>query len=125
MGAFSRRRTDGPWARSPNGPTLDEHWSGLWPNFVLTGFRSTAYGGLVDAGLVVGWLHKAAAFSKRSFLDRGWLTPATFDLTSREGLKNPLAPHLLLALARSAPYSRRRAGIADAHTRAKRRRAIS
>lgn len=101
MGAFSWRRTDGPWARLPNGPMLDEHWIGLLPNFVLTGFRSTAFGGLVDAGVAVAWLHKAAAFSKRSFLGRGWMTVSTFDLTSRDGLENPLSSHLLLALARS------------------------
>ena len=67
----------------PGGPMLDEHWAGLLPNHVLTGFPSTAFGGLVDAGVAVGWLHHAAAFSKRSFLGRGWLTVSTFDLTSR------------------------------------------
>ncbi len=55
---------------------------GLLPNYVLTGFPSTAFGGLVDAGVAVGWLHHAAAFSKRSFLGRAWLTVSTFDLTS-------------------------------------------
>jgi len=74
MGAFSWRRSDGPWAGLPNGPILDEHWSGLLPNHALSGFRSTAFGGLVDAGVVVAWLHKAAAFTKRSFLGRGWIT---------------------------------------------------
>ncbi len=61
---------------------LDEHWSGLLPNHVLTGFPSTAFGGLVDAGMAVGWLHHAAAFVKRSFLGKGWLTVSTFDLAS-------------------------------------------
>ena len=70
MGAFSWRRTDGPWAGLPGGPMLDEHWSGLLPNHVLTGFPSTAFGGLVDAGMAVGWLHHAAAFVKRSFLGK-------------------------------------------------------
>ncbi len=101
MGAFSWRRTDGPWATLPNGPMLDEHWTGLMPNHVLTGFPSTAFGGLVDCGMAVGWLHLAAAFAKRSFLGRAWITVATFELTSGEGAKNPLAPHLLAALAAS------------------------
>ena len=101
MGAFSWRRLDGPWAGLPNGPMLDEHWQGLVPNHVLTGFRSAAFGGLVDAGMAVAWLHKAAAFSKRSFLGKGWMTVTTFDLTSTAAGHNPLAAHLLLALARS------------------------
>jgi hypothetical protein len=101
MGAFTWRRMDGPWSGLPGGPMLDEHWSGLLPNHVLTGFPSTAFGGLVDAGVAVGWLHHAAAFVKRSFLGRGWLTVSTFDLTSRQAQANPLAPHLMKALTES------------------------
>ncbi len=101
MGAFAWRRTDGPWAGLPNGPMLDEHWAGLTPNFVLTGFPATAFGGLVDSGMAVGWLHLAAAFTKRSFLGKAWITVATFDLTSKEASDNPLAAHLLRAIAES------------------------
>jgi hypothetical protein len=101
MGAFAWRRTDGPWSGLPGGPMLDEHWSGLLPDHVLTGFPSTAFGGLVDVGIAVGWLHLAAAFAKRSFLGRAWLTVSTFDLTSPQAQANPLAPHLLKALAQS------------------------
>jgi hypothetical protein len=101
MGAFAWRRTEGPWSGLPGGPMLDEHWSGLLPNHVLTGFPSTAFGGLVDAGVAVGWLHHAAAFVKRSFLGNGWLTVSTFDLTSPQAQTNPLAPHLMKALAES------------------------
>jgi hypothetical protein len=101
MGAFTWRRTDGAWSELPGGPMLDEHWSGLSPNHVLTGFPSTAFGGLVDAGVAVGWLHHVAAFVKRSFLGKGWLTVSTFDLTSPQAQENPLAPPLLAALAAS------------------------
>ena len=101
MGAFAWRRMDGPWAGLPNGPMLDEHWAGLLPDYVLTGFLSTAFGGLVDSGVAVAWLHKAAAFAKRSFLGRAWITVSTFEMTSPEAQKNPLAPHLLKALAES------------------------
>ncbi len=101
MGAFAWRRTDGAWSGLPGGPMLDEHWAGLLPNYVLTGFPSTAFGGLVDSGIAVGWLHHAAALAKRSFLGRAWLTVSTFDLTSAEAGDNPLAPHLLAALAAS------------------------
>ena len=102
MGAFAWRRTDGPWASLPNGPMLDEHWTGLLPNYVLTAFPSTAFNGLVDLGLAVGWLHLAAAFTKRSFLGKAWMTVSTFDLTSEKAAANPLAPHLLAAIAESA-----------------------
>jgi hypothetical protein len=98
MGAFTWRRTEGPWSGLPGGPMFDEHWSGLLPNHVLTGFPSTPFGGLVDSGVAVGWLHHAAAFVKRSFLGKGWLTVSTFDLTSTQAHDNPLAPHLLNAL---------------------------
>jgi hypothetical protein len=101
MGAFAWRRTDGPWSRLPGGPMLDEHWTGLLPNHVLTGFPSTAFGGLVDCGIAVGWLHRAAALSKRSFLGKAWLTVSTFALSSIEAADNPLTPHLLAALAAS------------------------
>jgi Glycosyl hydrolases family 2/Glycosyl hydrolases family 2, sugar binding domain len=101
MGAFAWRRGDGPWAGLPNGPMLDEHWTGLTPNYVLTGFMSTAFGGLVDAGVAVGWLHKAAAFTKRSFLGKGWMTVSTFEMMSKEAMANPLAPHVLRALGMS------------------------
>ncbi len=101
MGAFSWRRTDGPWAALPNGPMLDEHWAGLLPGYVLTGFPSTAFAGLVDSGMAVGWLHLAAAFTKRSFLGKAWITVSTFDLTSGKAVQNPLALHLLRALVES------------------------
>jgi hypothetical protein len=98
MGAFAWRRTDGPWGPLPNGPMLDEHWAGLLPRYVLTGFPSTAFAGLVDSGMAVGWLHLAAAFVKRSFLGKAWITVTTFDLTSPEAARNPLAVHLLAAI---------------------------
>jgi hypothetical protein len=101
MGAFTWRRTDGPWAALPNGPMFDEHWVGILPRYVLTGFRSQSFNGLVDAGVAVAWIHKAAAFSKRSFLGKGWLTVATFELTTSAAAENPLAPYVLAALAAS------------------------
>ena len=101
MGAFSWRRIDGPWAGLHNGPMLDEHWAGLMPKYILTGFPSTAFGGLIDAGMAVGWLHLAAAFTKRSFLGRAWITVSTFDMASEKAAQHPLAPHLLRTLAES------------------------
>ena len=71
MGAFAWRRTDGPWSGLPGGPMLDEHWTGLLPNYVLTGFPSTAFGGLVDAGVAVGWLHHAAALHEAQLSRQG------------------------------------------------------
>ena len=88
MGAFTWRRTDGPWAALPNGPMLDEHWAGLLPNYVLTGFPSTAFQGLVDAGVTIAWLHHAAALAKRSFLGKAWLTVSTFPLTCAAAAEN-------------------------------------
>jgi hypothetical protein len=96
MGGFAWRRTDERWALLPGGPMLDEHWLGLTPDYVLTSFFSTAYSGLVDAGIVVAWLHASAAFVKRTRLGPGQLTVTTFDFGG--GTANPLAPHLLAAI---------------------------
>ena len=71
----------------------------LLPRYVLTGFPSTAFAGLVDAGMAVGWLHLAAAFAKRSFLGKAWINVTTFELTSAKAARNPLAAHLLAAIA--------------------------
>ena len=101
MGAFAWRRTDGPWSGLHGGAMLNEHWAGLLPDHVLTGFPSTAFGGLVDPGVAVGWLHCTAAFSKRSFLGKAWITVSTFDPRSPEAGANLIAPHLLKALAGS------------------------
>ena len=99
MGAFGWRRTDGAWAALPGGPLLDEHWLGLTPNFVLTGFLSTAFAGLVDAGVVAAWLHSAAAFVKRTRLGAGRLTVTTFEFSAPGVAMRPLAPHVLAAIA--------------------------
>ena len=101
MGGFGWRRTDGPWANLPGGAMLDEHWQALAPDHVLTGFLSTSYTGLVDSGVVVGWLHHAAAFVKRTRLGPGSLNVSTFNLTSPAASAHPLAPHLLAAIAGS------------------------
>ena len=99
MGAFAWRRTDGAWSAVPGGPLLDEHWCGLTPNFVLTGFLSTAYTGLVDAGVVVGWLHASAAFTKRTRLGPGRLTVTSFEFQAPGAAAHPLAPLVLAAVA--------------------------
>ena len=101
MGAFCWRRTDGPWASLPGAAMLDEHWLDLTPNYVLTGFLSTAFTGLVDAGVVVAWVHHAAAFVKRSRLGPGRLTVTTFELSTSAASENPLASHVLAAVALS------------------------
>ncbi len=99
MGGFAWRRTDGRWAALPGGPLLDEHWVGLTPNHVLTSFLSTGFSGLVDAGIVVGWMHASAAFAKRTRLGPGLLTVTTFDFSNAKSLANPLAPFVLAAVA--------------------------
>ena len=66
---------------------LDEHWTRPLAEHVLTGFLSTAFGGLVDAGVAVAWLHNAAAFTKRTLLGNGRLTTTTFELRSDAAAK--------------------------------------
>ena len=75
-----------------------EEWTAI-----LLSLRVAAIATLVATplGIAVAWLHKAAALTKRSFLGKGWITVSTFDFTSDEARANPLAPHVLKALAES------------------------
>ncbi|MGH6798145.1 MAG: hypothetical protein ACREDI_07150 [Roseiarcus sp.] len=96
LAAFGRAMV-GPARRPHARRTLDRASAQSCPDR----FSSTAFGGLVDSGIAVGWLHHAAALTKRSFLGKAWLTVSTFDLTSPQARTDPLALHLVKALAKS------------------------
>ena len=57
--------------------------------------------GLVDAGVVVGWLHASAAFTKRTRLGPGRLTVTSFEFHAPGVAAHPLAPLVLAAIAAS------------------------
>jgi hypothetical protein len=68
------------------------------PTHVLGGFEPWEYGGPVQAGLVVGWVHKAAATIASRRVGRGGLVATTFRLLSDPPGEDPVAAALFDAL---------------------------
>ena len=58
IASFTSIRRDGPFAMIPGGPMMDLSMSDVIPHHVMTGFWAWEFDGAVQAGLVVGWMHK-------------------------------------------------------------------
>jgi len=95
---FSWLKRTGAFAGIPGGPLLDVSFDRVVPHHVLTGFRSWEYDGLVDAGLVIGWVQKPAATIARRTVGRGGLVATTFRLLGDAPGTDPVAAALLDAL---------------------------
>lgn len=102
LGNFSWLRRDGAFGGIPGGPMLDP-W--LWrtaPRQVITGLRPWEFAARVHAGVVVGWLHKPAAFVVEKTFGRGRLVISTFRLMQDAPDADPVASAIwdgLLSLA--------------------------
>lgn len=100
VGNFSWLRRDGCFAHIPGGPMFDLSFSSVVPHQAMIGFRPWEFHGRVHSGVVVGWVHKPAAFIFEKRLGQGKLVASTFRL---DGMGvDPLATALtdgLLALA--------------------------
>ncbi|MDF0663619.1 MULTISPECIES: glycoside hydrolase family 2 TIM barrel-domain containing protein [unclassified Rhizobium] len=102
VGNFSWLRRDGVFAHIPGGPLFDMSFTGVVPHQLMTGFRPWEFQGRVHAGVVVGWVHKPAAFIIEKRLGRGKLVATTFRLNQEAPDIDPLATALydgLLTLA--------------------------
>ncbi|MDO9418467.1 glycoside hydrolase family 2 protein [Pararhizobium sp.] len=99
---FSWIKRSGAFARLPGEPMLDLSFSRVSPQRVLTGFRSWEFGGLVQAGLVSGWVHKPAALIAERTIGRGRVVATTFRLLRDAPGTDPVAATLLDALILSA-----------------------
>jgi len=102
IAGFSWIRRDGPFADLPGGPLLDISFDRVVPHHVLTGFRTWEFGGPVQSGLVVGWVHKPAAFIATRAVGLGRATVSTFRLFNDPPQQDPVAATLLSALIRAA-----------------------
>ena len=102
IASFSWIRRDGSFAAIPGGPMLDLSFGRVVPTHVLGGLEPWEYGGPVQAGLVVGWVHKAAATIATRKVGRGHLAATTFRLLSDPPGEDPVASALMDALARLA-----------------------
>jgi hypothetical protein len=105
VGNFSWLRRDGRFAPIPGGPLFDLSFATVAPHQLMTGFRPWEFQGRVHAGVVVGWVHKPAAFLIEKRLGRGKLVATTFRLNEEMAGVDALATALydgLLLLAADA-----------------------
>jgi hypothetical protein len=102
VGNFSWLRRDGVFSHIPGGPLLDLSFNRVVPHQVMTGFRPWEFQGRVHAGVVVGWVHKPAAFIIEKRLGRGKLVATTFRLQSETAADDPVAAALYDGLLRLA-----------------------
>ena len=102
IASFSWIRRDGAFAALPGGPMFDLSFDRVVPTHVLGGFEPWEYGGPVQAGLVVGWVHKAAATIASRRVGRGGLVASTFRLLSDRPGDDPAAAALFDALVQTA-----------------------
>ncbi|MBV9522670.1 MAG: glycoside hydrolase family 2, partial [Alphaproteobacteria bacterium] len=108
--SFSWLRRSGPFARLPGGPLIDHAFDRVIPNHVIAGCNSWDFAARVHAGLVVGWVHKAAALLLEREYGRGKMVATTFRLLNDAPGADPTATTLLdglieLALAPSPAAS--------------------
>lgn len=99
---FSWIRRDGVFAALPGGPLLDVSFDRVVPHHVLTGFRSWEYDGLVDGGVVIGWVNKPAATIAARRVGTGGLVATTFRLVNDAPLVDPVATALFDGLVARA-----------------------
>lgn len=105
VGNFSWLRRDGAFSQIPGGPLFDLSFAAVVPHQLMAGFRPWEFQGRVHAGVVVGWVHKPAAFVIEKRLGRGKLVATTFRLDEEAPGADPLATALydgLLKLSGSA-----------------------
>ena len=105
IASFSWIRRDGPFATLPGGPMFDLSFDRVVPTHVLGGFEPWEYGGPVQAGLVVGWGHKAAATIATRRVGTGGLAATSFCLLSDPPGHDPVAAALFDALVQLARSS--------------------
>lgn len=102
IAGFSWIARHGAFSDLPGGPLIDLSFDRVVPHHVLTGFKSWEFGGLVHAGLVVGWVHKPAALIAERRVGKGALVASTFRLMEDPPGTDPVATALFDALIRTA-----------------------
>jgi len=102
IAGFSWIRRDGPFADIPGGPIFDLSFSDVVPHHLLQGFRPWEFGSNVHAGIVVGWVHKAAAIIGEKRVGRGGVVATTFRLVREAPGADPVAAALFDAVIQTA-----------------------
>ena len=102
IAGFTWIRRDGPFATVPGGPLVDLSMTDVIPHHVMTGFRAWEFGGLVQAGVVVGWVQKPAVMIGTRRVGRGGLVACTFRLRTYGPGVDPVASALFDAVVAQA-----------------------
>jgi hypothetical protein len=92
----------GPFARLPGGPLIEHSFDRVIPDYVLGGFRDWDFRSLVQAGIVVGWVHKPAVMIGERCYGKGRAVLNTFRLEDADLGTDPTATTLLDCLVELA-----------------------
>ena len=109
--SFSWLDGSGPFARLPGGPLLSFAFESVLPRRVISGCNLLDFQARVHAGIVVGWVHKAAALIVERGYGKGRVVTATFQLFDRKICEDPTAYVLLQRLLALCMTPARPAGI--------------
>ena len=77
---FAWLRRSGPFGRFPGGPLLDETFDRVLPTHLMNGINLLDFQGRVHAGIVIGWIHKPAAYVVERAYGNGRMVASTFRL---------------------------------------------
>jgi hypothetical protein len=93
--SFAWLKRSGRFSEIPGGPLIDETLDRVVPQFVITGCNLMDFQSRVNAGLVVGWIHKPVALSVERPYGKGRVLVSTFRLFRDDPGTDPAAASLL------------------------------
>jgi hypothetical protein len=93
--SFSWLRRQGPFARIPGEPFLDQSFQHVIPDYVLEGFSPADFEEMVYAGIFVGWVNNMATLIGVRRYGRGQVVLTTFRLLNDRPGEDPVATTLL------------------------------
>lgn len=102
--SFSWLRREGPFARIPGEPFLDQSFQRVIPDYVLEGFSPADFEEMVYAGIFVGWVNKMATLIGVRRYGRGQVVLTTFRLLNDRPGEDPVATTLLDGLIELATW---------------------
>jgi hypothetical protein len=99
---FSWVDRKGHFSALPGGALIDHSFDRIIPNYVLLGWRDWEFPKMVQAGTVVGWVHKPAALIATRWYGQGRALCCAFHLDDPALAEDPTALALLESLLRQA-----------------------
>jgi hypothetical protein len=100
--SFSWVKRSGPFSNLPGGPMVDQSFDAVIPKSVLIGFKEWEFPRMVQAGLVVGWVHKPAVLIGERRYGKGKVILNSFHLPDEILANDPTATVLMQALIAKA-----------------------